>query len=155
MAQLGRLDVYFSTRDKDVWDVISTADQGDRGYWLKYYARLGILAAQNGGKPLTVPPISLQDEPVTPKVRKKITHKQNAEVVKEEITAEITEQSPNPNQQQIIQEEEISSDIKPTSSSFDSLKLEIKKIDPIEKRKQAMANFIIPDSRLLDELKND
>lgn len=37
-----RVDVCFSNKDNALWDILETIEKGDRGYWLKHYATIGI-----------------------------------------------------------------------------------------------------------------
>ena len=135
MARLGRLDVYFSTRgDQELWDVISQNEEGDKGYWLKHYAKLGLLAAQSGFVPTGIPASG------------KDTQTPQKKSLKSSKPKEKRKTNPTPPKEPTEEN---------TSTELDNLSLSIKKLDPAEKRKQAMANLISADPRLISALDDE
>lgn len=144
MAQLGRLDVYFSTMgDQELWDFISQCRDRERGYWLKYYAKLGLKAAQNGliTAEIPVPELLNNTQSTNNKTSKCQAPKKQRR--KKETT--------NANQPEIPK----SNPEETTSGALEGLSLEIRKVDPAEKRRQAMGNLLSADPRLLNVINDD
>ena len=134
MARIGRIDISFTHRDKLLWEYIEKLEKGERGYWLKHFALIGIATMQNNKNPNLGTPIILElsqlTDPLT-SVSDNVLLK--PERKKKQSTKKIFK---DPHE----------SDISLPPST---------KQDPLDKRKAAMANFIQPDSDLLKALLED
>jgi len=125
--RLGRVDVSFSNKDKALWDFIENIDKGDRGYWLKYYAAIGIAVSKNNEKQqILVKPIEIHTS--SKNGQKKRSRKETKKTDTPESIAQENVSQP------IIRSEPLP-DVQP--------------LDPMEKRRSAMGSMLSPDEDLL------
>lgn len=149
MARIGRLDLGFSTKDQDLWDFLeSLPEKSDRAYWLKYYARLGLVTSGKISSNLEIP----NDQ----KKRRNTRKNTNSSVPANTDHDKQLSQQPHDKTEDLDKpKEENRGDDVLSIRPAPKIVRKPSSVDPVELRKRLMSGFIEPDEDLLKEINTD